>query len=63
MTSGAYHDSLLISEFTPIGMIFVPSKDGVSHNPDEYTSMEEIVCGVNVLTDTLIALSNRETLS
>ena len=61
MTSGAYHDSLLISEFTPIGMIFVPSKDGVSHNPDEYTSMEEIVCGVNVLTDTLIALSNRET--
>lgn len=63
MMSGAYHDSLLISEFAPIGMIFVPSKDGISHNPSEYTSIEEITCGVNVLTDTLLELSNRKTLS
>ena len=58
MTSGAYHDSLLVAEFAPMAMIFVPSHNGISHDPAEYTSIEQIVCGTNVLTETLLTLAN-----
>lgn len=58
MVSGAYHDSLLIAEIAPMAMIFVPSKDGISHDPAEYTRYEDIVLGTKVLTQTLIELSN-----
>ena len=58
MVSGAYHDSLFIAEFAPMGMIFVPSRKGISHDPAEYTDMDDIVLGTEVLTDTLLTLSN-----
>lgn len=58
MISGAYHDSLFVAEFAPMGMIFVPSRNGISHDPAEYTDLEDIVLGTEVLTDTLLALSN-----
>ena len=58
MTSGAYHDSLLVAEFAPMAMIFVPSKDGISHDPAEYTSIEQIARGVDVLADALLTLAN-----
>lgn len=38
MTSGAGHDSVYTSKRTPTSMIFVPCRDGVSHNPEEYCS-------------------------
>jgi len=62
MVSGAYHDSLLIAEFAPMAMIFVPSRDGISHDPREYTSMEDICRGVDVLADSLLTLSNADRL-
>ena len=37
MTSGAYHDAMVMGARVPIGMIFVPSAGGISHHPDEYT--------------------------
>ena len=58
MTSGAYHDSLFVAEFAPVGMIFVPSRNGISHNPEEFTAPEDIRLGVEVLTGTLIDLAN-----
>lgn len=49
MKSRAGHDSAWTSRVAPTSMIFVPSKDGVSHNPDEYTSPEHCALGAQVL--------------
>ena len=49
MASGAGHDAAILSRFIPAGMIFVPSHDGTSHAPEEWTSAEDIVTGVRVL--------------
>lgn len=49
MTSGAGHDSCPVSSRCPTSMIFIPSKDGVSHNPEEYSKPEEIEAGFKVL--------------
>ncbi len=43
MVSGANHDANSISTIMPSSMIFIPSKDGISHHPDEYSSKEQIV--------------------
>lgn len=58
MVSGAYHDSLLVAEFAPMAMIFVPSKGGISHDPSEYTSIEDIALGTDVLANSLLKLAN-----
>ena len=42
MISGAYHDAMIMGRRVPVGMIFVPSRGGVSHHPDEYTSPQEL---------------------
>ena len=60
MISGAYHDSLFVAEFAPMGMIFVPSRNGISHDPDEFTDSDDIVLGTEVLADTLLSLSNSQ---
>lgn len=49
MKSGAGHDSAWTSRVCPTSMIFVPSKDGISHNPDEYTSPEDCALAAQVL--------------
>jgi amidase, hydantoinase/carbamoylase family len=59
MISGAYHDSMFVGEFTPVAMIFVPSKNGISHSPDEWTDYEDIALGVDVLAKSLLELANR----
>ncbi|MEK3742292.1 Zn-dependent hydrolase [Brevibacillus sp. FSL K6-0770] len=53
MFSGANHDANSLTAVTDVGMIFVPSKDGVSHHPDEFTSWEDIEAGANVMLETL----------
>jgi acetylornithine deacetylase/succinyl-diaminopimelate desuccinylase-like protein len=57
MTSGAYHDAMVLGTELPIGMIFVPSRDGLSHHPGEYTAPEELETGVQVLAGALSALT------
>jgi ureidoglycolate amidohydrolase len=57
MVSRAYHDSSFMARTAPIAMLFIPCRDGVSHRPDEYSSPEEISCGVRVLARTLTSLS------
>ena len=49
MVSGAGHDSVYTSKRVPTCMIFVPCRDGVSHNPAEYTSPEDCAIGAQVL--------------
>jgi ureidoglycolate amidohydrolase len=57
MVSRAYHDSLFMARVCPVAMIFIPCRDGVSHRPDEYASLEDIARGVQVLARTLMRLS------
>ena len=58
LVSRAYHDSLFMARIAPMAMIFVPSKNGYSHRPDEYTSPEEIERGVQILAMTMSKLSH-----
>jgi hydantoinase/carbamoylase family amidase len=57
MVSGAYHDAMIVGARVPIGMLFVPSRGGVSHHPDEYTAPEECERGVRALAGTLARLA------
>jgi allantoate deiminase len=50
MPSGAAHDAMIIGRHVPAGMLFVTSRDGLSHNPAEYTSIEDCERGARVLT-------------
>lgn len=56
LPSGAGHDAQEIAHICPVGMIFVPSRDGISHSPREFSTPEDITNGANVLLLTLLAL-------
>ena len=58
MNSGAYHDSLMMAKLCPMAMVFVPSRDGISHDPGEYTSLDEIMEGVDVLAESVLRAAN-----
>ena len=49
MHSGAGHDAMIFAPHVPTGMVFVPSKGGKSHTPKEFTALDEIMPGVEVL--------------
>ena len=49
MPSGAGHDSMHWANYAPTGMIFIPCKDGISHNPAETAAIEDIVTGTTIL--------------
>jgi len=57
MPSGAGHDAQMLARVCPTGMVFVPSRDGVSHNPREHTSPEHLAAGASVLCDVLVELA------
>jgi N-carbamoyl-L-amino-acid hydrolase len=54
MPSGAGHDTQMMTHLTRAGMIFVPSKKGVSHAPEEHTEWEDIETGCNLLLHTML---------
>jgi ureidoglycolate amidohydrolase len=58
MVSRAYHDSLFVSRIAPVGMLFIPCRNGYSHRPDEYADPDDIMRGTLVLAETLAALSS-----
>jgi len=60
MPSGAGHDAQMFARVCPSAMIFVPSVEGISHNPAEYTDPEDLITGSNILLQVLIELSNIE---
>ncbi|ALF08889.1 Zn-dependent hydrolase [Parageobacillus thermoglucosidasius] len=57
LPSGASHDGVQLAGLCPIGMIFVRSKDGVSHSPEEWSSKEDCAAGANVLYHTVLSLA------
>lgn len=57
MHSGAGHDSQQMAEIAKMAMIFVRSKDGRSHAPEEFSSIEDIVVGIRVLAAALYELA------
>ena len=57
LASGAGHDAMVMAGMTDIGMIFVRSKDGVSHNPKEWTEKDDLGDGADVLLKTVTALA------
>ncbi len=56
MPSGAGHDAQDLARICPMGMIFVPSKKGISHSPLELTTPEDVTNGANVLLQTILRL-------
>jgi acetylornithine deacetylase/succinyl-diaminopimelate desuccinylase-like protein len=54
MKSGAGHDAAWTSKVVKTSMIFVPSKDGISHNPSEYTSPEDCSLGTLILLQAVL---------
>ncbi len=59
LASGAGHDGMQLGDLCPMGMIFVRSKDGVSHNPAEWSSQSDCADGANVLNRTVLGLAAR----
>ncbi|MDG1368278.1 MAG: M20 family metallo-hydrolase [Acidimicrobiales bacterium] len=58
MPSGAGHDAQMLARVCPTGMVFVPSVDGISHNPAEYTSPDDLEAGASVLLQVMLELAN-----
>lgn len=60
LPSGAGHDGMQLLDLCPVGMIFARSKDGISHNPAEYTSKEDCANGAKVLYRTVLSLASEQ---
>jgi N-carbamoyl-L-amino-acid hydrolase len=56
MPSGAGHDAMNMAALCPMAMLFVPSQNGVSHSPDEYTAPQDCVNGAQVLLAGLLKI-------
>lgn len=57
MPSGAGHDAMHLAEIAPTGMLFVPCKGGISHNPAEWADIADIAAGTDVLLKAVMALA------
>lgn len=57
MVSGAGHDAMVVAQRVPAAIVFVPSRDGVSHSPREWTSTEDCELGARVLARAIRALA------
>lgn len=58
LPSGAFHDAQFVVPIAPTGMLFVPSRAGISHNPAEYTAPAQLVAGTRVLAESLARLAS-----
>ena len=58
LPSGAGHDAQMLARVCPTGMVFVPSRAGISHNPKEYTAPDDLLAGTRVLLDVLLSLAS-----
>ena len=60
LASGAAHDGMQLADLCPMGMIFVRSRAGVSHSPDEWSSKEDCEAGAEVLYCAVLDLANED---
>jgi N-carbamoyl-L-amino-acid hydrolase len=58
LPSGAGHDAQMLARMCPTGIVFVPSRAGLSHNPAEFTEPEHLAAGTQVLADVLVELAS-----
>ncbi|MED4581314.1 M20 family metallo-hydrolase [Brevibacillus choshinensis] len=58
LMSGPFHDALALSYVCDYGMIFVRCKDGISHNPQEFASYEDVALGTELLYKTVLRITN-----
>jgi len=58
MVSGAGHDAQIMAHTCPTAMIFIPSQNGISHSPAEYSRPKDIEAGANVLLHTVLGLAD-----
>lgn len=59
LPSGAGHDAQVIGRIAPIGMIFVPSRGGISHAPEEHSAGDDLIAGANVLLQSVLGYDER----
>ncbi len=59
MGSGALHDAAIVARRIPTAMLFVASRDGISHNPDEYSRVEDIALAAQVIEEALDELGRK----
>jgi len=59
MISGAGHDAAYVARVAPSSMVFVPCKDGISHNEAEYSSKEQCAAGAQVLLQAVLEFDRR----
>ena len=57
MVSGAGHDAMIMAELTEVGLIFVPSRGGRSHCPEEWTDYEQLQKGIDLLLSTILRMA------
>ena len=57
MQSGAGHDAMNMAKLCPTGLIFIPSFEGLSHHPDEYTPIDDIMVGIDLLEEVILQYS------
>ena len=57
MVAAAGHDSVLMAPLVPSAMLFVPSVAGITHNPKEYSTREQLARGAEVLLDAVLELA------
>ena len=62
LTSGASHDAQMINRITPVAMIFVPSRAGLSHVPEEWTEPAQLAVGTDLLLASMLRLDARAAL-
>lgn len=56
MNSGAGHDAMIMALIAPSAMIFVPSKEGLSHHPEEWTDWQDLEMGIDVLLGSILKI-------
>ena len=49
MPSGAAHDAQIMAALAPVGMVFIPSRGGKSHSPEEWSALADIEAGANLM--------------
>jgi allantoate deiminase len=60
INSGAGHDAMVFSDYTEVGMLFIPSKDGLSHCPEEWSDSEDIAKAVKTFYEAAKSLTEAE---
>lgn len=60
INSGAGHDAMVFSDYTDVGMIFIPSKDGLSHCPEEWSDPDHLEMGIEIFFEIAKVLTEAE---